>query len=44
MVTGQFIDVMSSYVDVWLHSWMSPKTMLILHYLSDCCVSLGDCW
>jgi len=42
MIKGQFIDVMSSYVDVWLHSPMSPKTVLILHYLSHCCTSLGE--
>jgi hypothetical protein len=42
MVTGQFIDVMSSYVDIWLHSSVSPEKVLILHYLSDCCMSLGD--
>ena len=42
MVTGQLIDVMTSYVDVWLHSSVSPETVLILHYLSDCCMSLGD--
>jgi hypothetical protein len=42
MVTGRFIDMMSSYADVWLHSSLPPKTALIFHYLSDCCTSLCD--
>jgi hypothetical protein len=42
MITGQFIDVMSSYVDVWSHSLVSPKTVLIFLSLSDHCASLDD--
>lgn len=42
MIKGQFTDVMPSYVNVWLHSLVSPKTVLILPYLSDCCASLGE--